>query len=431
MRLFPARFHLYARTHPIHLAIVAALLLSNVLGLLFGAAGGFAVHDRIVALYGPHGLVQPPLAAQDAHGAVGDPAHRALGFTPSGPRVTPPIARGYGAASLPQAMDLSQDDPPTGNQGNVVSCVSWATGYYLRGWYARRDGRYPAGGFNPMSLYHDASGGRNVPTLFEDTFALLRRDGVDPASSYAATTTDYAHVPTASERAAALPYRAEGYVTLFDGQGQGYAGQQAIEASIASGNPVVIGIPVYPNVEQAGPGSYFIDGVNGPLLGGHALYSSRYDANGLWVHNQWGTSWGLNGWAEVSWGFVQRLAYQALALRMPLPLAPPPAPVRTPAVAPTPTPRPIPHARVTPKPTPRPPTRPLPKTAVTARVLYRFTATHALRMQPRARARRGPIMLRRWLVYATGRQTARWRYVVDLSGKKRGWAALVWLHRIA
>lgn len=440
MRLFPARFHLYARTHPLHLSIVALLLLSNVLGLLFGAGGGFAAHDRLVALYGPHGLVQPPLAAQAAHGVSGDPARRALGFTPAGPRVTPPTARGFGAASLPQAMDLSQNDPPTGDQGAIESCVSWATGYYLRGWYARRDGRYPGGGFNPMSLYHDASSGQNVPTSFEDTFSLLQRDGVDPSANYAATTQDYAHVPTAPERAAALPWRAQGYVTLFNGQGQGYAAQQAIEASIAAGNPVVIGIPIYPSVEQAGPGSYFIDAINGPLLGGHAVFASRYDANGVWVHNQWGTSWGLNGWAELSWGFVQRLAYEALALRLPLPLVAPPAPMRpTPVTPPDVPPHPAPHSQVTLRPTVRPMPHPAPRVAsrpmvtpaLTGRVLYRLQAAHALRQTPIATSRHLARLRAGWHVYGMGPVVHGWRHVVDLTHTRSGWAALVWLRRIA
>src|SRR5579871_3646098 len=42
------------------------------------------------------------------------------------------------AALAPSTMDLTPYDPPVGDQGSVNSCVSWATGYYLRGWLANR-----------------------------------------------------------------------------------------------------------------------------------------------------------------------------------------------------------------------------------------------------------------------------------------------------
>lgn len=63
------------------------------------------------------------------------------------------------AGTPPAAMDLTQYDPPVGDHGQVGSCTAWATGYYLRGWYAKRDGYYPAGGspstgsFAAMYLY--------------------------------------------------------------------------------------------------------------------------------------------------------------------------------------------------------------------------------------------------------------------------------------
>jgi hypothetical protein len=60
-----------------------------------------------------------------------------------GGNITPGLPQGLSAAasalvaqnaSLPNSVDLSQWDPPVGDQGQVGSCVSWAVGYYYRYW---------------------------------------------------------------------------------------------------------------------------------------------------------------------------------------------------------------------------------------------------------------------------------------------------------
>src|SRR5579883_1720069 len=48
--------------------------------------------------------------------------------------------------------------------------------------------------------------------------------------------------------------------------------------------------------------------------GGHAVFATKYDANGLWIENSWGTSWGLNGWGELSWSFVNQYVTAAATM---------------------------------------------------------------------------------------------------------------------
>src|SRR3989442_1386843 len=103
----------------------------------------------IFALHSP----RPPLARPGSSPA--------LSQSPGPPRPPHPLSAASHAATSPPpaSVDLSQSNPPVGDPGSVASCASWATGYYLRGWYARRDGYYPAGGpggtgsFAPMYLY--------------------------------------------------------------------------------------------------------------------------------------------------------------------------------------------------------------------------------------------------------------------------------------
>ncbi len=236
-----------------------------------------------------------------------------------------------GATGLPVSADISRYNPPVADQGDVNDCVAWVTTYYMRGWYARRDGYYPTGGpdgagsFAPMYLYSQLAKGQNVPTSFNDTLDLQVAQGVDTRTDYTQGDDDYTHGPTAAEQSNAASYRIGGYNVLFQGAGQGDAARLAIETAIAGGDPVGLGIPVYDNFWNADAAHAYIDGTPGTNYGSHAVFATRYDASGVWVENQWGTGWGQQGWVELSWSFVDQYAWQAVTIRQlagPAPAAP-------------------------------------------------------------------------------------------------------------
>jgi len=162
--------------------------------------------------------------------------------------------------------------------------------------------------------------------------------------------------------------------------------QQAIEQSIASGNPVALGIPVYDNFYNAGASSYYIGLPQGTFYGGHAVFAMKYDANGVWIENSWGTGWGLNGWAELSWAFIDTYAYEATALGVPPHLTPPPT-----------------HPTQT-----RPPAH-----------IYHVTVPMYLRALPRASAHWGTLVRKGQRVTNAGRSTPHWTLVSIR--KAHGW----------
>ncbi len=49
-------------------------------------------------------------------------------------------------------------------------------------------------------------------------------------------------------------------------------------------------------------------------LPGHALFAYGYDQRGLLVENEWGTDWGYNGYAELSWGFVAAFGQEVASI---------------------------------------------------------------------------------------------------------------------
>ncbi len=228
-------------------------------------------------------------------------------------------ATSRGADRLPAAVDLSSYSPPVALQGGDNSCVSWIVGYYMRGWYARRDGRDSSGnarGFAPMYLYSQLSHGRDVTTSFEDNLAVLRDTGVDTRAHYAQGDDNYADAPTASERANAARFAIAGYRVLFQADRQGAKARWAIEQAMAAGNPVGLGIPVYDDFWNADATHYHVDGARGKLYGNHAVFAAGYDRAGVWIENQWGASWGLKGWVRLSWSFIDRYAWEAVTMRV-------------------------------------------------------------------------------------------------------------------
>jgi hypothetical protein len=216
--------------------------------------------------------------------------------------------------AYPASVDLSASAPPVGDQGGVGSCTSWATGYYLRYWL-RNHALGEATTFAPMYLYAQIVKGVNTGTSFPSNFNILDTQGIAPQSAYTQGNYDYSTQPTAGETAAAAPYKATSYAMLYSGTNA--TNQSAIQAAMASGIPVVVAIPVYPEFDNVNSANGWL--VNSPTAGeasrgGHALFASKYDAKGIWIENSWGTYWGNAGWAELSWDFINRYSYEAWTL---------------------------------------------------------------------------------------------------------------------
>jgi len=281
--------------------------------------------------------LQPPAVALHPHGAPSTAGPHGLGLDMTTNQTGAPGARTMArasvsaavAAALPAAVDLSQYNPPVGNQGSVNSCAAWATGYYLRGWYAKRDGYYPTGGpngmgsFAPMYTYAQIVKGANSGTSLSDNLQIQLSQGIDTRADYTQGDYDNTTQPTSAETNNASGYKIAGTKSVFEWwSSSGSAIQQAIEASLAGGDPIVITMPVYDNFYTANANvnpttnapNYYIDGAVGSYHGSHAVFATKYDSNGLWIENQWGTGWGLNGWAELSWNFVTTYASEGAGI---------------------------------------------------------------------------------------------------------------------
>ncbi|MDQ1530733.1 MAG: hypothetical protein QOE37_838, partial [Microbacteriaceae bacterium] len=252
------------------------------------------------------GAVSPAVAQTPA----GSPAHGSGALT--APAVERPAIRARTAATpLPAAVDLTQWAPAVGDQGPLGSCTSWAIGYTMAGWYANRLNR-PTD-FAPMFLYsqvHQSTAPDGGGQYTADVYRVAAAQGIAPRASYPQGDFDFRTKPTAAEVAAAAPYRLAPQITLYSGiSAPGPAARALIEAQLAAGHPVEIAFPVYPAFDRLNAAHWTLherDVQSDRAAGGHAVVVVGYDAGGVRIQNQWGTSWGQRGYADLGWDFVEQ-----------------------------------------------------------------------------------------------------------------------------
>ncbi len=277
-----------------------------------------ASHAPVLVLIPPYAVYAASRPGSHVPASTRGPRHDELGLVTGAPAPACPATaarRVVGTrkpAAVPAAVDLSRDDPPVADEGAIHAGAAWATGYTLLGWWAHKEGLASAP-FAPMSLYAPLTGGKNRPVTLAATLALLAHQGIDTQATYRHAQTDYRHRPTAAERANARPYRIAGFSCVYAQHHSPASAETAIKAVLATGQPLVLAIAVYDNVLAASPTAPFVDlparGAAG--RGTEAVVAVAYDRNGLWVQNEWGARWGLSGYAELSWRFVNSAARQA------------------------------------------------------------------------------------------------------------------------
>ncbi|WP_306205035.1 IPT/TIG domain-containing protein [Actinoplanes sp. RD1] len=260
----------------------------------------------LVAL--PAALPAPALAA---------PANKPLphtvgGYVPAAGRTVPKVRA---LDVLPDSVDLRADAPAPGDQGQIGACVAWTVGYSIMGYWAKHTGGAGAP-YAPLFLYmrNVAKGGAPSAGLVPDyVLANAQSAGIDTQDDYWQGTTNWQDAPSQAQIDNAKNYRVSGWTRLFNGANQGAGAQAAVMQSLASGNPVALGIPVFRDFMYLRQHSLYTT-TTGTNLGGHMIAVYGYDAQGVYIRNSWGTGWGNGGDAKLSWAFVTKAATGAYAV---------------------------------------------------------------------------------------------------------------------
>lgn len=253
--------------------------------------------------------------------------HRAGGLLFQDPRLVAGMAEVTAVSVLPgaacadsvDAVDLSSQMPPVGNQGSQGSCVAWSVGYYHwshtqykdYGWDLSQTSHQISAAF----IYNQINGGADVGAYFEDAIKLICEQGACMMSDFAYSQSDYTTWPSESAFARAITYRGDGqyYIDVSTD-----AGINAVKQRLNNGYTSVLGISVYSNFDyiQNFNYTYCVADKYGTNRGGHGVCIVGYDdtkstADGMGAFklvNSWGTGWGLSGYWWMSYYAVKTVS---------------------------------------------------------------------------------------------------------------------------
>lgn len=282
-----------------------------------------AVLTALFALAFVLAVYLPVIAAPVPAAGSGD--GRGLGLVPSQADPSRKIdAHRYGldsGAPLAASKDLSGSIPPIKSQGSYQSCVGWATGYYGKSWYEKKE--HPSWDLaseqyqmSPQYVWNGINGGGDNPTSIDSAFHYMEAYGCTDWSQFPYDGASYARQPDASTIAAGQQYRIPsdwGWFFLSGAKGPDVVSE--LKAWINTGNPAILGIPVYTDFPDYGSNpstSYYDHPGPDSSLGGHAVFIAGYDDNaggagrgGFLMINSWGPTWNGNGRVWLSYDFVQ------------------------------------------------------------------------------------------------------------------------------
>jgi C1A family cysteine protease len=224
--------------------------------------------------------------------------------------------------SMLSRYSLEEYLPEIGNQGDVGSCVGWATTYYgftiIKRLEHGKD--YPV--FSPLSVFNRFSYFKGFNpcdngAYIDECLSLLVSKGCPFEKDY--------DKPNCSVD----PTRKRFNDCLFNFERLQHNNATQIKLALANNNPVIIGMNVFSGGKGNNLNSRFLDsnGVvkmdnfrsNKHRVGGHALCIVGYDdevgGGAFKIANSWGKDWGKNGffWLRYSDLEVVRCAYALIA----------------------------------------------------------------------------------------------------------------------
>ncbi|TCP69211.1 C1 family peptidase [Baia soyae] len=211
---------------------------------------------------------------------------------------------------LPQKVDLRPYFAPIRSQSKFGTCVVFATTglreYYI-GRHTEAKGK-DVTHLSPSYIYYPS--GPDEGLSFYTAFEILRREGVPPETERPydpdRSNTDQFKAPkTVLQRENAAPYKIDSFRFIRDNSSM----VDNVKRAVANGDPVMFGIPVYPNFD-ATPSTGIIPAVEEKKSrGGHALVVVGYDDENEWfiIRNSWGEKFGDKGYAYMGYDIFKEM----------------------------------------------------------------------------------------------------------------------------
>ena len=209
----------------------------------------------------------------------------------------------------PSKYSLKQHCPTVINQGQIGSCIGWATGYGAftimkaqeEGWTDEQ--KITENAFSAMYIYNQVKlGDCKQGSLFSASLKLLQSEGDCLSKDFDYPMNDCNRIPESKHKLAAekAEYEVQDYFTLFKSVDKGNVKKDKVKVSISENKPVIIGMLIRENFKNLTKEDKYWnpEAGNKTSAGGHAMVIVGYndDKNAFEVMNSWGKEWGNDGY---------------------------------------------------------------------------------------------------------------------------------------
>ena len=219
--------------------------------------------------------------------------------------------------ALPASVDLSVDAPLPRSQGRQGSCVGWAVAFAVKTYHERIERGWPLTDerhvMSPAYVYNQV----RVPgggAYFVDAFNVLIEQGVSSWALMPYDPSDNRSQPSAAARAEAADYKIADWGAVQRTTHAVFV--QEVKRHLAAGDPVLIGVPVYPDFHSLSESNPVYDDASGAVSGAHAIVIVGYDdaRSAFKIINSWGTDWGIGGYGWIDYDASDSLIWEAYVL---------------------------------------------------------------------------------------------------------------------
>lgn len=208
------------------------------------------------------------------------------------------------ALGLPVSIDLSDNFPFPGDQGQQGSCVGWAVGYALKSYQEKLEEGWPftqQTSFSPAWIYNQINGGEDRGSRLTDALDLIVNQGGTSLAYMPYSSSDFTSQPSTAARQDAARYKALSW--------QRVTGTQSVKAALTNRQAVVAGIDVYPGMNFLDSDNPVYNSRAGDIVGGHAVTIVGYDdtkyGGAFKIINSWGSDFGDEGYFWMPYSFAE------------------------------------------------------------------------------------------------------------------------------
>jgi C1A family cysteine protease len=208
------------------------------------------------------------------------------------------------ASAFPKSHDLSEHVPLILDQGNLGSCVANSL-CYAKMIRDHMSGRPDAPMSRLFAWWHSRNqhgdAANNTGTYIRTCIKVLNVLGRPPETAWPYDEGKAYTKPSVGAIKSAYDSRQMSYRRISGEYGER---QEQVKQSISSGMPVVFGTLVSQEFTSYRGGGHVWQAPTTHIVGGHAMCAVGYTPDGVKVVNSWGTWWGDNGYAFISWDAI-------------------------------------------------------------------------------------------------------------------------------